>query len=71
MSLFKKYQKKIKIFKIQAFQKKKSKEKVRRIILNLAPIQIAESMPGVLGAGMQTIVNIPNGIYIMRRHKDI
>ena len=21
-------------------------------------------MPGVLGAGMQTIVNIPNGIYI-------
>ena len=50
---------------------KKSKEKVWRIILNLAPIQIAESMPGVLGAGMQTIVNIPNGIYIMRRHKDI
>ena len=48
-----------------------SKKKVRRIILNLAPIQIAESMPGVLGAGMQTIVNIPNGIYIMRRHKDI
>ena len=41
------------------------------MILNLAPIQIAESMPGVLGAGMQTIVNIPNGIYIMRRHKDI